>query len=122
MGLIADSVIAQMRQKYGRDYHWTEWEQCADDLGLSVAEIVGLEAPAYLFGPWIIVRAGLTPYIRAWWGWEEIGHHLTACGSREHWRRCLPGLQGELNVARFERAAHDVRLRLPAWESAGDFS
>lgn len=116
MGVATDAAVAAARRALGRDYHWLDWELCAADLGLTVVERLDLMAPAYLLGRLIVIRADLPPHVRAWYAWEEIAHHLTVAGNREHWRRALPGLQGELTLARFERLARDVRAVLPAWD------
>jgi hypothetical protein len=114
VGIVVDRVVARVRQITGRDYRWIEWDECCADLGLVWVEVPELRKPAYLVGKLIVLRAGMRPMIRAFHAWEEIGHHLTVAGNREHWRTRLPGLQGELNVARFERRARDLRASLPA--------
>lgn len=121
MGIVVDVVVERFRETHGRRYHWFEWEACAAQLGLRATEMDGLTAPAYLYGNWIIIRAGMSQREKAWHAWEEIGHHLTVAGNRETWRTSLPGMQGELNVARFERLADGVRRELPDWGGALPF-
>lgn len=116
MGLVVDSVIQRARADLGRTYHWTDWTTCCKDLGLGVMVTGEINRPAYLFLGHVFLRSDLPPYVMAYYAWEEIGHFLTGVGNREFWRHCLPGMQGELNVARFERWAAGVRRELPEWD------
>jgi len=116
MGIVVDSVIRRARAELGRDYHWTDWRQCCLDLGLGFIITGGIKKPAYLFLGNVFLRADLPPYVMAYYAWEEIGHYLTGTGNREFWRNSLPGIQGELNLARFERWADGIRRGLPVWD------
>ena len=113
MSWVVDDIIARVRTEMGRDYDWFEWEQFCADSGLDIMRWPNLPKPAYLLMETIVLREGMRRVEEAYWAWEEIGHYLTSCGNREHWRHCLPGEQGRLNVAKFEHKAHMVRATLP---------
>ena len=113
MSWIVDDIVERVRAEMGRDYGWFEWEQFCANAGLDIMRWPNLPNPAYLLMHILVLRQGMRRFEEAYWAWEEIGHHLTSCGNHEHWRRCLLGEQGRLNVAKFEHKAHLIRARLP---------
>ena len=116
MGVVTDSVIDRMAAFAGKRFHWTEWRECAATLELVVIEGRHLHRPAYIIERFLVFRAGLSERKTAELAWEEIGHHLTCAGNRAFWATSLPGMQGELTLARFERRAKDIAEQLPRWD------
>ncbi len=119
IGWVTRAIVERDEAATGT-YRLHEWPRYCVEHGIEIMfHPLLLGRRAYLIEDTLVLATGLSHFERAWYAWEEIGHHATSVGNREFWRT-RP--QGHITLAKMERRARDYRLARPIWESDDDLA